>query len=79
MWETDSGYSRALQVPTMAEIDFSVATTIFLLFLASLEVRGHRSNPPRMLLAPPLLTDHHHSHAPVRALLPAHCPMRPVR
>ena len=79
MWETDSGYSRALQVPTMAEIDFSVATTIFLLFLASLEVHGHRSNPPRTLLAPPLLTYHNHSHAPIRALLPTHYPMRPAR
>ena len=78
MWEAESGYLRTPQVPTMAEIDFSVAATIFLLFLASLQVCGHGSNPPRTLLATPLLSSYHHFHPWVRALLPAHCPPRPA-
>ena len=56
------------------EIDVSVATATFLLFFESFEVRGLPiSNPPRTLLAPPLLSSHHYS----LRLPSARCAARP--
>ena len=44
-WEPESGHLRAPQVPTMAEIDLSMATVTHSLFFESLKVCRRRSNP----------------------------------
>ena len=63
----------------MAVLDVSVATVTFLIFFESLEVRGPPIYPSSHHPRASYLTNHHHSHATVRALLPAHCLMRPAR
>ena len=68
------------QVPRMAGINVSVATATFLRCFESLEVHGPPIEPSsHPLLTPPLLSFHHHPHAPIRALLPTHCLLRPAR